>query len=163
MPEVQKKMRIEVPVTDVWVLVNDFPRWAKFMPGYQDMKLISEDVSIWKLKGDIGILSRIVEFDVNITERTAPDLSLKDSRETDCFGYIGFTLEGKNESVAGSGAFKAIAVGEAQTEIIINLNMAAGGIMGPMINAMLNPWLAKEASIFASRLKGELEEGVKSA
>ena len=76
----------------VWQFVSDMDRWAPFLLGYQSHEKRSDRESIWKIKGDVGSLSRIVDFRVLITEWTEPE-------------RVRFTLEGIGEPMNGDGSF----------------------------------------------------------
>jgi carbon monoxide dehydrogenase subunit G len=76
----------------VWEFVSDMDRWAPFLLGYQSHEKRSDRESIWKIKGDVGSLTRIVDFRVLITEWTEPE-------------RVRFTLEGIGEPMNGDGSF----------------------------------------------------------
>jgi carbon monoxide dehydrogenase subunit G len=86
MPEVEYTTRMRLPVSDVWTFVSDMNNWAPFLTGYQKHEVLDETDSIWTLKGDVGILSRIVELRAHVTEWVAPE-------------RVTFTLTGLNEAV----------------------------------------------------------------
>ncbi len=92
MPEVTYQTSLELPVDKIWDFVQDMNNWAPFMTGYQSHEIKSETRSIWTLKGDVGILSRTVQLDVNVTEWAGPE-------------RVVFTLKGLNEDVDGGGTF----------------------------------------------------------
>jgi hypothetical protein len=71
--------------------------WAPYLLGYQKHEQQSETDSIWTLKGDVGVLARIVNISVHIDEWNGPDL-------------VRFTLKGIDEAIEGSGRFT---IGEA--------------------------------------------------
>src|SRR3954463_826180 len=91
MPEVEYTTQMRLPVSDVWAFVSDMNNWAPFLTGYQKHEVVDATDSIWTLKGDVGILSRIVELRAHVTEWTAPS-------------KVAFTLTGLNEAVEGGGS-----------------------------------------------------------
>ena len=95
MPEVSYRRALSVPVSQVWDFVQDMDNWAPMMTGYQSHEVKSDTESVWTLKGDVGILSRIVELAVTITEWAGPH-------------RVSFTLEGINEMVSGDGTFEIL-------------------------------------------------------
>ncbi len=99
MPEAIHTLRVALPPEAVWDFVKDMNKWAPMLTGYQKHTIVTETKSLWTLKGDVGILSRTVELEVNITEWAGPD-------------RVRFTLTGLNEAVSGEGQFeiRAIAV-----------------------------------------------------
>ena len=93
MPEVSYRRAVNVPVERIWDFVQDMDNWAPMMTGYQSHEVKNDTESIWTLRGDVGILSRVVQLAVTITEWTGPN-------------RVSFTLEGINEMVTGDGSFE---------------------------------------------------------
>jgi carbon monoxide dehydrogenase subunit G len=90
MPEVEYTTVVNLPPETVWDFVKDMNNWAPFLTGYQKHEILSETDSIWTLKGDVGVLARIVELKAHITEWNGPE-------------RVAFTLTGINELVDGGG------------------------------------------------------------
>jgi len=90
MPEVEYATSMALPTSVVWEFVKDMNNWAPFLTGYQTHEIIDDTDSVWTLKGDVGILSRVVKLRAHITEWVEPD-------------RIAFTLTGLNEKVDGGG------------------------------------------------------------
>src|SRR6476646_8190190 len=90
MPEVEYATTIPLPPETVWEFVKDMNNWAPFLTGYQAHQVLDERDSIWTLKGDVGILSRVVRLKFHVTEWNGPE-------------RVAFTLEGLNEPVGGGG------------------------------------------------------------
>jgi len=103
MPEAIQTLRIALPPEAVWDFVKDMNKWAPMLTGYQKHTIVTETKSLWTLKGDVGILSRTVELEVNITEWAGPD-------------RVRFTLTGLNEAVSGEGQFEIRAIAAAGSE-----------------------------------------------
>ena len=93
MPEVSYQTDMNVPLDQVWDFVKDMNNWAPMLTGYQGHEVSDDRHSVWTLKGDVGILSRTVKLDVNITEWVDAE-------------RVCFTLEGLNEAVEGDGTFE---------------------------------------------------------
>ncbi len=183
MPEHTYETTMAVPVPKIWDFVQDMDNWAPFVTGYQEHEKISDENSIWTLKGDMGVLSRTVKLDVKITEWT--------ERER-----VEFTLTGINEQVSGDGTFVMSAIqedappepevkagawtrfmtwlarlfgqsptrqalpepGDAGARMSFRLRMDAGGPMAPMINAMLAPALGPATENLGEKIAARLEE-----
>jgi carbon monoxide dehydrogenase subunit G len=90
MPEVEYTTTMRLSREVIWDFVKDMNNWAPFLTGYQKHEILDETDSVWTLKGDVGILSRVVKLRAHITEWVAPD-------------RITFTLTGLNEKVDGGG------------------------------------------------------------
>jgi carbon monoxide dehydrogenase subunit G len=90
MPEVSYTTEMRLPLPTVWAFVSDMNNWAPFLTGYQKHEIIDRTDSLWILKGEVGILSRIVELRAHVTEWVEPS-------------RVSFTLTGVNEVVDGGG------------------------------------------------------------
>jgi carbon monoxide dehydrogenase subunit G len=62
-----------LPVSAIWDFVKEMDNWAPFLTGYQAHEKQSETDSLWTLKGDVGVLARLVKFKVHITEWNGPE------------------------------------------------------------------------------------------
>jgi len=84
--------------------VKKIDNWAPLVTGYRAHEQQSETDSLWTLKGDIGALARVIQFQVHITEWNGPS-------------RVAFDLKGLNEPLAGGGSFemRACGSGEAAT------------------------------------------------
>ncbi|HVK73506.1 MAG TPA: SRPBCC family protein [Kofleriaceae bacterium] len=90
MPEVEYTTRMALSREVVWEFVKDMNNWAPMLTGYQQHEILDETDSVWTLKGDVGILSRVVKLQAHVTEWI--------DRER-----VVFTLTGLNEKVDGGG------------------------------------------------------------
>lgn len=186
MPEVEYQTTMSVPPAKVWDFVKDMNNWAPFLTGYQKHEVLSEEDSIWTLKGDVGILSRQVQLKAHVTEWSGPE-------------KVSFTLTGLNEQVDGDGTLlmtpiaegaappvparvglfarfvrffvrlmfrlvhgrsveKApVSSGRPQSQLSFRLRMDALGPTGPLVNAMLGPALLPAAEDLANKIAAHLE------
>ncbi len=92
MAETEHSATARVPVDAIWDFVKEMDNWAPFLTGYQAHEKQSESDSLWTLKGDVGVLARVVKFKVHITEWNGPE-------------RVSFDLEGVNELLKGQGVF----------------------------------------------------------
>lgn len=186
MPEVEYTTQIALPGDVVWHFIKDMNNWAPMLTGYQKHEIINDIDSVWTLKGDVGILSRVVRLQAHVTEWL-------DGQK------VAFTLTGLNEKVDGGGvlvmekitaATPTVAAprrpwfgrrfldwlarrmfrrihGEAPkrlagdrsggTRLTFTLQMDAGGPTGPLVNAMLGPALLPAAEDLANKIAAHLE------
>jgi carbon monoxide dehydrogenase subunit G len=186
MPEVEYATQIALPGDAVWQFIKDMNNWAPMLTGYQKHEILDEVDSVWTLKGDVGILSRVVRLQAHVTEW------LDGQR-------VAFTLTGLNEKVDGGGelVMETIATvapeiakprrpwfgrrllnwmarrmfrrmhgdgpkrlaGEriGGTRLTFTLRMDAGGPTGPLVNAMLGPALLPAAEDLANKIAAHLE------
>ena len=113
MPEVTYTTKMDVPVERVWAFVGDMNNWAPMLTGYQAHEIKDERRSVWTLRGDVGILSRTVRLDVNITEWAGPE-------------RVSFTLKGLNEAVEGDGTFEMCPAAEATASLPVSVGPPRG-------------------------------------
>lgn len=92
MAETEYSTTAKLPVETIWEFVKEMDNWASFLTGYQSHEKQSETDSVWTLKGDVGVLARVLKFQVHITEWAGPE-------------RVTFELEGLNEPMKGEGAF----------------------------------------------------------
>jgi carbon monoxide dehydrogenase subunit G len=92
MPEIEHSVRINAPVERVWAYVEKLPNWAPLMIGFQKLELVDDRRSIWKLRGDVGILSREVDIQADITL-------------WEPLQRVEFTVTGLTERLTGEGSF----------------------------------------------------------
>lgn len=105
MPEVEYTTTLSLPREAVWDFVKDMNNWAPYLTGYQAHEVLSETDSVWTLKGDVGVLARIVKLKAHVTEWNGPS-------------RVSFTLTGLNEQVEGDGTLEMGAAAEARPETL---------------------------------------------
>ncbi len=108
MPSVEHTAVVNAPIENVWQYLEKMSNWAPFLKGYQKHEEINDKESIWTLKGDVGVLSRIVEIKITITEWIEMQ-------------KISFELEGITEKVTGNGTFVPSAKSSDSTELFFVL------------------------------------------
>lgn len=99
MPEVEYVTTMQLEPQRVWEFVRDMNNWAPFLTGYQKHEIESETDSIWTLKGDVGVLSRVVRLKAHVTEWNGPE-------------RVSFTLVGLDEVVEGGGTLSIAKPGD---------------------------------------------------
>jgi|HigsolmetaAR203D_1030402.scaffolds.fasta_scaffold01157_3 carbon monoxide dehydrogenase subunit G len=145
MPQVTVGGRIGLPIETVWEFIKDMKNWAPCMPGYISFEEVDDKVSVWRLKGDVGIFQRAVNFNVTITEKVPPE-------------KIAFTLEAKGEGIAGGGTYTAKPAGESETEMEFVLELNGQGMTKPVINALLSKTLPRDCETLKKNLIEVLNE-----
>ena len=104
MPSVAYTTEMSLLPDAIWAFVKDMDNWAPFMLGYQTHEKQSDEESLWTLRSDVGAMSRIAKFQVNITEWNGPE-------------KVAFTLQGVNEPVKGSGVVTVVELGAAKPAV----------------------------------------------
>ena len=146
MPEVQREMMVALPIEQVWEFLADMNNWAHDMPNYCGHEMTSETESIWRLKGEIGPLTREMEAKVDILEW------VEQSR-------VKFTLEGVYEPFKAGGQLGITAHGPTQTKLVFDLELAAKGLMAPVLNPLLGKMAPGWCDQFIAALGADLLKG----
>ena len=92
MAEAEYSTTANLSADTIWAFVQDMDNWATYVVGYQSHEQHDDRHSTWTLKGDVGMLTRMLTFEVHITEWSGPE-------------RVRFTLKGTNEMVGGEGCF----------------------------------------------------------
>ncbi|MYL45869.1 SRPBCC family protein [Virgibacillus halodenitrificans] len=130
MPSGIHQLCMKVPIETTWKFISDMDNWAPLVPGYLSHKILNEKQSIWKLKGESGLIQKTVTLRIDIEEWREPN-------------SVTFNLTGISENVVGKGYFKAKEVDTITTEMTGHLSIAAKGVMAPMINSILKSIVPK--------------------
>ncbi|MBY0121773.1 CoxG family protein [Bacillus sp. S/N-304-OC-R1] len=136
---------LDVSIERIWDFVKDMDKWAPLVPGYIEHDILNERQSTWVFKGDIGIMQKTVKLKIDITEWIEPT-------------RVTFKLSGLNENFSGNGYFEAESLPDHTTKMIGNLDITAGGMMGPMINAILKSFVPKTAEELTEAIGNKIIE-----
>ncbi|MBI1961980.1 MAG: SRPBCC family protein [Candidatus Rokubacteria bacterium] len=127
-----------------WAFVRRYENWADLFPGYQGHRVISPRVSVWRVRGDVGVFSRLVEAEVEVVQETPS---------------VRFTITGLTENFHGAGTFELTPLDPTRSTLAFTLEVRAGGPMAPMVNALLTGRLPAMLDAFAPALARRLEAG----
>src|SRR3712207_7681903 len=116
MPEVTHRIGVHAPLVTTWAFVKDIEHWAALMPGYRGMTVDNATDSVWRVQGDVGILSKLATLDVRVTEWVERD-------------HVAFTLKGREEPLAANGELRLAAEDPATTLLAFFLAAEAGGML----------------------------------
>jgi carbon monoxide dehydrogenase subunit G len=178
MPEVTYTKAITADADAIWAYVSEMSNWAPFIMGYKQHDEHDDKRSSWTVKGEIGVLARTVSFDVLITEWREPEcvrFSLTGTTEnfegqgTFLIGVAPLSEATPPRPVSRFRRFwqrlrrKPIEVAPAtvadpsgQTTLSFELTMQAGGMTGPVVNAMIEPLMHRAAEDLADNLSREI-------
>lgn len=134
-----------VPVNQeqVWGFVSDMEKWAKLVPGYRQHEMLSDKQSKWTFAGNVGILKKSIEVQIDITDWQEPS-------------KISFNLTGLTEKFTGSGYFEAKSINEASTEMVGHLEIKAGGLVAPVLNPIFSAVLPKATTMLTERVANKI-------
>jgi carbon monoxide dehydrogenase subunit G len=145
MPSVTHMTTVSAPIDVVWDYIKDMGNWAPYLEGYQKHEEINEQESIWTLKGNVGVLSRVVQIKITITEMVEPQ-------------KVSFELDGLTEKVTGGGTFLASGISSNSTELHFDFEIKAGGLIGPVANVLMKPMLKPVAKNMGEKIKEAIEK-----
>lgn len=144
MIETEQTVVIAAGIDRVWDFARDIRGWASLMPGMQDCEVIDDDNSRWVLKVGVGGLVRTVKVRVHVSQWDGP-------------GRVLFAYKLEGDPVEGGGSYTATAVGPAQTQVVLQVQVKGSGPMAPMWEAMGRPLLPQLAKGFANEFKERIE------
>lgn len=137
---------VEVPVAieNVWDFVSDMEKWAKLAPGYNAHTMINDKQSTWTFKGNVGVLKKTVEVEIDILEWTAPS-------------KVTFNLKGISDNFTGNGYFLAESIDAENTRMTGFLEVTAGGLAGPVLNPIFKPIIPKATQMLTDRVANKIK------
>ena len=144
MPSVQHTAVVNAPIEVVWQYLDKMANWAPYLKGYQKHEEIDDKESIWTLKGDMGVLARVVQIKITITEWVEPE-------------KVGFKIDGITERVTGNGIFIATSESAETTSLFFEFTINAGGLIGPVANVLMKPMLKPVATDMGDSIKKDIE------
>lgn len=147
MPAGTHAVQLPVGIEEIWTFVSDMNKWAPLVPGYIEHTIINERESTWSFKGDLGFMKKKVKLKIEIIEWTEPT-------------KVTFNLKGISENFNGGGYFLAEAIDEKNTKMTGNLDITAGGKMGPMVNTILKNFVPKTAEELTDAVANKVKEVV---
>lgn len=136
MPEATCQFHVSPPPAKVWLFVRNMDNWAACLPGYEGHQESTAQESIWTLRADLQMMQKTVRLGVQIVEEEPPS-------------RLRFTLRGLDENLSGHGEYRSVAAADGGTDIHLTLNMEMGGVLGPLVNALVAtamPGMLKEAA-----------------
>lgn len=144
MPAGTHSVDLPVSIDKVWEYVSNMDKWAPLVPGYIEHEILSETQSTWSFKGDLGFMKKTVSLAIDITEWTEPST-------------VRFNAKGISDNFKGGGYFLAEKIDENTTRMTGNLDITAGGAMGPMVNSILKSFVPKTAEELTTAVANEVK------
>lgn len=139
------EVEVEKPQAEVWSFVKNVDNWAHLFPGHQRHLEVETDHFSWQLRGEAGVWSRLVEFDVKVVEWSDPD-------------FVRFSLKGRTEPVVGSGmCFAKPADSPGRSLVGFQLDAHATGPTAPMINLLLKKFVTEQSGPFLEKLAASID------
>lgn len=137
------KTNIPVEQAKVWAFVSDIEKWARLVPGYRKHEMKSDTQSVWTFGGTVAGMTKMVDAQVDITEWNEPT-------------KIGFELLGLSDKFTGAGYFEANAISANETEMMMHLEVKAGGVAGVALNPIFKLALPTAAEKLGGRVVAQI-------
>lgn len=123
MPTISKSFVLSKPIGTTWLFLNNFESVGRCLPGCQEVRVLSETKSYWKIKVNAGIVSRILETEVS-----------KNADETN--GRISFHIQTKSGDLKGD-LVVALQSSIDSTNVDLKFDVQAMGAFSWLVNQML--------------------------
>jgi len=142
MPLVEREFQLNAPLEAVWTLLNDPNELGKSVPGCEAVTPLSENEWKWRVKFNVGVVSRRMEAIARIIEKDPQRrLSIRlDSIENDFKANLTITLESAPPF----------------TRVNFSANVEARGPFQMIVNQMIKGQLDKLLVEFASNVSKKL-------
>jgi uncharacterized protein len=135
MTAVTKTILLAKPIATTWAFLNDPERVGKCLPGCQEVRVLGENRSYWKVKVSVGIVSRIIE--------TEAITSVNQEKS-----QISFKIRSKTGDLEGN-LKAALTPVEDKTKIDLDFDVKAMGSFSWLVNQMVGRQSDKMAEQFA--------------
>lgn len=143
MPQATHCVSVDLSNDITWDFLKDYENWATLIPGYIAHEVQSDKQFTWIFLADLGFTKKTIKLQVTITDLTEP---------TD----VKFDLKGLSDNFNGKGYFKLTS--GVQTEVTGSLELAANGIMGMMINSVLENFVPKATVDLTESIQAKVTE-----
>ncbi len=118
------RVEVNAPIPNVWKFVRSIDGWAPLVPGYIEHEILNERESMWKFKSELGMMKKMIELKVVITNWLEPS-------------KITFDLKSMNERLQGNGYFEAVQISDNKTSIAGCIALTASGTWAKVVNPLL--------------------------
>src|SRR5690625_160550 len=132
MPTGFHTLEVDVNIKDIWSFIHEIDNWAHLSPGYVSHEKIDDKRMMWTLDADIGIMQKRVKIETKVLLRKEPN-------------KIKYEFNSLTDNFSGNGIFHMEEITDNKTKIITNVHFQAKGVMGPMINSIVQTILPKYA------------------
>ncbi|WP_203554010.1 SRPBCC family protein [Bacillus sp. B15-48] len=147
-------MDLQVSIHKMWTYISDINRWAPTIPGYVSHEIVNEKQSKWAIKGDLGLMKKTANLQVDIKQWEEPK-------------KVSFDFKSLSGDFVGNGSYEAVALGDNHTHITgyLVIEPEARGPMAAMQKTILKkfvPNITKEITIAVAEQIVEIEKGSNS-
>ena len=143
MTKTTRSISVSKPKSAVWNFLNDVTRVGGCLPGCQDVRILDDTRSIWKVKVTTGILSRIFEtYVTKVIEQQLERISFQiKTTNGDIEGKLDLILADFLQNQTNS------------TTIRVDLDLKASGSFSWVVNQMIGKQSDKMIELFVACLE----------
>jgi carbon monoxide dehydrogenase subunit G len=138
------KTVVKIPIETVWVFLNSMDDWQKVIPGYISHEIKNNQVSIWQVKSNFGMIKKKIHFKAEIID-------------WDEYERISFRLTGISDKFNGHGHIQTIKLSNHKTSIGVTFDLSAEGSLAKLIK----PFMKNSIPEMSEESKYELEQAIK--
>ena len=140
MPKATHTVALPVSTDTVWNFLKSYDHWAPLIPGYIAHDAQNDTQFVWIFTADLGFTKKTIKLQVEITALIEPT-------------EVKFDLKGLSDNFNGDGFLKVDG-----NQLAGSLDLAAGGMMGMMINSVLEGFVPKATTQFVDAIATKLHE-----
>jgi carbon monoxide dehydrogenase subunit G len=138
------KTVVKIPIETVWVFLNSMDDWKEVIPGYISHEIQSNQVSIWQIKSNLGMIKKKILFKAEVMDWVE-------------YERISFRLTGISDKFNGQGYIQTIKLSNHKTSIAVNFELTAEGSLAKLIK----PFMKNSIPELSEESKFELEQTIK--
>ena len=140
MPETSREFLVNGGQKDVWSVISNPLRLSKCIPGCEQVTVLDEVQSLWKVKLSVGIVTRAIEARVKVTGKTEPSV-------------LNMQLSEKNGDFNAEFFIELLKESETNTHVKFKANIQSSGSFAWVVNRIISTQMDKFVSDFVSRLQ----------
>lgn len=138
------KTVVKIPIETVWVFLNSMDDWKEVIPGYISHEIQSNQVSIWQIKSNFGMIKKKIVFKAEVMDWVE-------------YERISFRLTGISDKFNGQGYIQTIKLSNHKTSMAVSFELTAEGSLAKLIK----PFMKNSIPELSEESKFELEQTIK--
>lgn len=123
MPTITREFVVEAPPKATWEYVSDMEKFSNHLPGFEEFEEVDETTSLWTVKVDLSMFSRVMTFEVDVVTEDYPQGE--------------FEMVPQDQPAEGSGSVYLAETENGHTQIELHFTSEASGRMAPFLNKVI--------------------------
>ncbi|MHB8620939.1 MAG: CoxG family protein [Chloroflexota bacterium] len=141
MPEGCKVFRVPVPIERAWEFLTSMEQVGACVPGCEEVRVLGDRESVWKVRAELGPLSRLLEMRATTVTLEPPT-------------HGTFLARGRDLETRGDIRLRALSDGE--TEVTYAVRAEALGFGKGLVNSAISLAIQSQADDFARNVQATL-------